>query len=249
MEKEIIALASRNSGLEKEKDDLSMLIEQRDYEVLQLKSHLEFILAGGVTNGSNNINTGEPQNIANNLNIFDNFHANNVEYSIMNDNGGNDYVYDVHDDMDNVDNNNDHNNNNDDDDNNNNNINEKPFSPTKYKPLADLKDNNKPITTTKNVPDVVKEYLHLTASAVKIKFPQIDTISSEQLIQQVQDFPFSDYYDHMMRIMKNEQAKLTLEEDKKKINHLNNTLLCIAILNNHGDNFLPILLQNLEDFF
>jgi len=84
--------------------------------------------------------------------------------------------------------------------------------------LIDLKEssiNNKTINITKNIPDVIKEYLHLTASAVKIKFPQIDTITSEQLIQQVQDFPFSDYYDHMIRIMQNEQAKIDLEENKK----------------------------------
>jgi len=58
------------------------------------------------------------------------------------------------------------------------------------------------------VPHVIKEYLHLTASIVKTKFPKIDTISSEQLIAKVQDCNFCDYYDMMMRIMKNEQMKL-----------------------------------------
>jgi len=57
--------------------------------------------------------------------------------------------------------------------------------------------------------------LHLTDSAVKIKFPNIGTISSEQLIEKVQDFPFSDYYDHMARIMKNEQMKLD-EQNKEE---------------------------------
>jgi len=57
--------------------------------------------------------------------------------------------------------------------------------------------------------------LHLTASAVKIKFPNIVTISSEQLIEKVQDFPFSDYYDHMTRIMQNEQMKI--EEATKSL--------------------------------
>jgi len=50
--------------------------------------------------------------------------------------------------------------------------------------------------------------LHLTASIVKTKFPNITTISSEQLIEKVQDLHFCDYYDHMVRIMKHEQMKL-----------------------------------------
>jgi len=58
------------------------------------------------------------------------------------------------------------------------------------------------------VPHVMKEYLHLTASIVKTKFPNINTISSEQLIEKVQDLSICDYYDMMMRIMKNEQMKL-----------------------------------------
>ena len=35
------------------------------------------------------------------------------------------------------------------------------------------------------IPDVVKEYLHLTASAVKTRFPSVTGISSEELIQRV----------------------------------------------------------------
>jgi len=41
MEKELIALASRNSASENEKQDLLNILEQRDYEIIQLKSLID----------------------------------------------------------------------------------------------------------------------------------------------------------------------------------------------------------------
>jgi len=79
-----------------------------------------------------------------------------------------------------------------------------PRSATHISVVSKLKEEKR----RNEVPHVIKEYLHLTASIVKTKFPNINTISSEQLIEKVQDFNFCDYYDLMMRIMKNEQMKL-----------------------------------------
>jgi len=173
MEKEIFALASRNSALQQEKDDLLMLMDQRDYEAMQLKSHLEMGTTGRMGATSN---------------MYD-----NLENTLMNNDTG-DYIYGQEDVV--------------EDENA-----PKPPSPERKKTIANLGNIN--TVRIKAVPDVVKEYLYLTASAVKIKFPKIDTVSSEQLILQVQDLPFSDYYEHMFRIMKNEQLKLDEELAKK----------------------------------
>ena len=63
------------------------------------------------------------------------------------------------------------------------------------------------------VPDVIKEYLHLTASAVKIKYPKITNITSEELIGQAKSLPFFQYHDYMVRIMEKES---TNQEISKK---------------------------------
>jgi len=73
------------------------------------------------------------------------------------------------------------------------------------------------------VPDVIKEYLHLTASAVKIKFPRVTTFTSEQLINQVKSLPFFQYHDYMSRIMEKEENKIKMQESLLSSNHASPT--------------------------
>ncbi|ETO23972.1 hypothetical protein RFI_13188 [Reticulomyxa filosa] len=64
------------------------------------------------------------------------------------------------------------------------------------------------------VADVIKEYLHLSASSVKIKFPLVTSITNEMLIEQTRHLPFYQYHDFMVRIMEKEIKRM--EEAKKK---------------------------------
>jgi len=85
-------------------------------------------------------------------------------------------------------------------------------------PLNEIKKKHEEIM--KNVPNVVREYLHLTATVAKLKYPNVN-ISSEELIQKVKDLSFIDYYDHMIRIMKNEDSKLRKLEYEQQQEILN----------------------------
>lgn len=51
------------------------------------------------------------------------------------------------------------------------------------------------------IPDVLREYLHITASAVKLHFPEVIDVKSEQLISVVQHIPFHKYYERMTEYM------------------------------------------------
>ncbi|ETO20612.1 hypothetical protein RFI_16606 [Reticulomyxa filosa] len=66
------------------------------------------------------------------------------------------------------------------------------------------------------VADVIKEYLHLSASSVKIKYPLVTTISNEALIEQTKHLPFYQYHDFMVRIMEKEIKRMEDEKRKKK---------------------------------
>lgn len=57
------------------------------------------------------------------------------------------------------------------------------------------------------IPDVLREYLHITASAVKLHFPEVLDVKSEQLISLVKHLPFHKYYDHMTEYMNNLKPK------------------------------------------
>jgi len=56
------------------------------------------------------------------------------------------------------------------------------------------------------VPDVLKEYMHLTATAVKIKYPRVN-IESADLIEKVKFEPYYNYFERMTQIMQAEEAK------------------------------------------
>ena len=59
---------------------------------------------------------------------------------------------------------------------------------------------------------VVREYLHITATVVAMKFPQIQHMSSEELIQRVKNYEFWEYHDRMIRIMLKEKQKMVDKE-------------------------------------
>lgn len=58
----------------------------------------------------------------------------------------------------------------------------------------------------KSSANTMKQYLLLTASAVEINYPDID-MSTEELVRMVQLYPFHEYYDRMVEIMKMEKKK------------------------------------------
>merc|ERR1712228_998727 len=62
--------------------------------------------------------------------------------------------------------------------------------------------------------DKIKEYLHLSASAVKIKYPLVRNIQSDELIKRVKELPFYKYHDQMVRIMEIEIKKKRQSEKK-----------------------------------
>merc|ERR1712113_1045126 len=84
-----------------------------------------------------------------------------------------------------------------------NNARESRSSSPKHKPAPE-----QPEKKTERVADVTREYLHLTASVVNMKFPRIQHISSEELINKVKNYAFWEYHDMMVRIMKTEEQKM-----------------------------------------
>ena len=77
-------------------------------------------------------------------------------------------------------------------------------------------------TRDKKAFDKIKEYLHLTASAVKIKYPTVKNIQSDELIKRVKELPFYKYHDQMVRIMEAQLKKLR-DAEKAKNQQLHTT--------------------------
>ena len=65
----------------------------------------------------------------------------------------------------------------------------------------------------------INEYLHLTASAVKINYPKVK-ITTDELIKRVESLSFHQYYDQMVRIMEMEKRKMEQSEHLAYINNL-----------------------------
>mmetsp|Transcript_7220 Transcript_7220/g.6462 ORF Transcript_7220/g.6462 Transcript_7220/m.6462 type:complete len:605 (+) Transcript_7220:358-2172(+) len=98
-------------------------------------------------------------------------------------------------------------------DNNNNNNKATPKSPRTRR--DEKKDDEE--SKDKKAFDKIKEYLHLTASAVKIKYPTVKKIQSDELIKRVKELPFYKYHDQMVRIMEAQLKKLRdLEKAKNQ---------------------------------
>ena len=166
-------------------------MEQRDYEAEMLKQQLEF------TKYNNNV----PSTPSFNPGIKSNNMFNDMENAInLNDDVYNDYSYE---------------------------INEEPEpeqkveqpkpepvqAPPKPKDTKDSKYRKKP--ETKKTDDINREFLFIAASVILIKHPKVRNISSAELIQKVKHYPFEDYYDKMLQIVKLEERK-QIEQDKQK---------------------------------
>jgi len=67
------------------------------------------------------------------------------------------------------------------------------------------------------IPDVLREYLHITASAVKLHFPDVLDVKSEQLISIVKHLPFHKYYEHMTEYMNNLKPKKNVDVLVKEV--------------------------------
>merc|ERR1712176_278228 len=93
---------------------------------------------------------------------------------------------------------------------------------------------------TKKVADITREYLHLTANVINIKFPRIQTISSEELINKVKNYQFWEYHDMMVRIMKTEEQKIAA---KQKAEHE------AKIANGHQQQAQGGMINKLRNFF
>lgn len=70
--------------------------------------------------------------------------------------------------------------------------------------------------TAPELPSVIREYLHITATAVKMHFPDLVDVTSETMIEKVRNQPFHLYYDHMMLYMREIRRQKVIEEQERK---------------------------------
>lgn len=190
MQREIISLASRNSKLEREKEDLIAMLEERDYENQMLKTgfglHRE--KTARARGGSNQFNMQDfptDQDIApdeydeemDNLETLAFIDNSSHQPSLRYEDG--DYLE-----------------------------REASIISGSSSPTAKVQQ--------REAPDVTREYLHLTASVVNMKFARIKHIESEELIKQVKNYQFWEYHDMMVNIMRMEEQKMQKEEEAKR---------------------------------
>ena len=191
MQREIIGLASRNSKLETEKDDLIAMLEERDYENQMLKTgfglHREKTARA---RGSNQFNM-EDFNDAVPHDQYDE-NLDNLETLAFIDNVSAQPSIQGLEDMDSY------------LERENSYVGSTTSSPTAKG------------SSHKEVADVTREYLHLTASVVNMKFPRIQHITSEELINKVKNYQFWEYHDMMVNIMRMEEQKQQKEAEAKR---------------------------------
>jgi len=68
--------------------------------------------------------------------------------------------------------------------------------------------------------EVFRSYLYITATAVKLHFPDLDSVLLSSLIEHVQSSPFYLYYDLMMAFMREVKQEKALEDVKKENSNL-----------------------------
>jgi len=75
--------------------------------------------------------------------------------------------------------------------------------------------NSKPVhTPTLETSEEIQKYLHITASVVKLHFPEYQEVSSKWLIDMVKHSPFYLYHDLMMNLMRQLNKEKAQEETK-----------------------------------
>jgi len=74
-------------------------------------------------------------------------------------------------------------------------------------------------TEESQIPEIIQNYLHITAMAVQLHFPDIKDVSTDMLIEKVISSPFYLYYDLMMIFMRKIEHGL-VKEDAREDAHL-----------------------------
>merc|ERR1712228_991624 len=186
IEAEAIYLAARKANLEEEREDLLNLLDQRDYEITMLNQQLTLQKKQNIS-----------QNFGNDGNTLGDDITNNEDIDDVEDEDEIDIIAEILDDEDIF----DHEVFDDDDDDD---------VITKQPTLIQEEEEKKEMSQEsrdKKAFDKIKEYLHLSASAVKIKYPTVRNIGSDDLIKKVKELPFYKYHDQMVKIMENEMKK------------------------------------------
>merc|ERR1712228_198033 len=202
IESEAIYLAATKANLEEQMEGLLNLLDQRDYELTMLNQSLTLQRSQRSTRTHHAMtlhgNENEESTLGDDIN--QNVEDNEDEYYNYNndddDEDGIDQIGDILDDV--------FEEFEDDDDNEENaeNVNDKETN------NEQIEDKNEKAF------DKIKEYLHLSASAVKIKYPLVRNIQSDELIKRVKELPFYKYHDQMVRIMEIEIKKKRQSEKK-----------------------------------
>eukprot|EP01084_Bolivina_argentea_P215671 366213_1 len=221
IEAEAIYLAAKTANLEEERESLINLLDQRDYEITMLNNQLILIKnQKRVTSATTNIGTlGDEIGIDENDEYYDyNDGLDNIDSEeddeMLDDKDEIDIIAEILDDEDLF----------GDDDNDHSIPQPKPQLNSKYTNEgqsqitnnlnnSNIKKRKKETEESrdKKAFDKIKEYLHLSASAVKIKYPTVKDIQSDELIKRVRELPFYKYHDQMVRIMETQ-----IRDEKKK---------------------------------
>eukprot|EP01084_Bolivina_argentea_P215669 366206_1 len=221
IEAEAIYLAAKKANLEEERESLINLLDQRDYEITMLNNQLILIKnQKRVTSATTNIGTlGDEIGIDENDEYYDyNDGLDNIDSEeddeMLDDKDEIDIIAEILDDEDLF----------GDDDNDHSIPQPKPQLNSKYTNEgqsqitnnlnnSNIKKRKKETEESrdKKAFDKIKEYLHLSASAVKIKYPTVKDIQSDELIKRVRELPFYKYHDQMVRIMETQ-----IRDEKKK---------------------------------
>eukprot|EP01084_Bolivina_argentea_P215667 366201_1 len=196
IEAEAIYLAAKKANLEEERESLINLLDQRDYEITMLNHQLTLMKNQKRVTTTNIGTLGDEIGIDENDEYYDyNDGMNNMdseedlEEQMLDDEDEIDIIAEILGDED-------------------------MFDDDQIQPKdSNIKKRNVETEESrdKKAFDKIKEYLHLSASAVKIKYPTVKDIQSDELIKRVRELPFYKYHDQMVRIMETQ-----IRDEKKK---------------------------------
>ena len=233
IESEAIYLASRKANLEEEREDLLNLLDQRDYEITMLNQqltlqrkavtrtqHSQTLFGQQEATLGDDIQNNDDEE-GSNSNLDDQYYQYHDDQQPLSDEDEIDIIAEILDDEDIFDQEVFDDEGGDDDDGA---ITKQPTLVEEQMKLTNNKSKQRgggddgkisEETRDKKAFDKIKEYLHLTASAVKIKYPTVKNIQSDELIKRVRELPFYKYHDQMVRIME-QQIKKIRDADRAK---------------------------------
>mmetsp|Transcript_21548 Transcript_21548/g.34553 ORF Transcript_21548/g.34553 Transcript_21548/m.34553 type:complete len:677 (-) Transcript_21548:192-2222(-) len=223
IETEAIYLAARTANLEEERQDLLNLIDQRDYELTMLNQQLALQRrAGGSPKGNEEATLGD--DIPDQEGSQDGYYQYDEQQGMSDDESEIEMIADILENEDIFDENDDDEDGDEDEEggdtpltaqmkqqqpkSTNASAAASPTSKASAGGGGEAKKDEPKQSRDQRAFDKIKEYLHLTASAVKIKYPTIKSIQSDELIKKVKELPFYKYHDQMVRIMETEIKKI-----------------------------------------